>query len=143
MTGVAIGGVGGGAIGYVAAPLVVSVTGVAGISITSTGVSTVAAVGTSFGKIGTLVINDGQQIINWGRTTIHGMQRMAERGVTPVMAEYWVKTGKALRQAGDKVLYVTRQGAVVVNKAGQVITAYTSQDFDENMQRIVNQLFGK
>lgn len=70
-------------------------------------------------------------------------KRQNKRGVTPVMAEYWVKTGKALQQAGDKVLYVTRQGAVVVNKAGQVITAYTSQDFDENMQRIVNQLFGK
>ena len=70
-------------------------------------------------------------------------KRQNKRGVTPVMAEYWVKTGKALQQAGDKVLYVTRQGAVVVNKAGQVITAYTSQDFDENMQRIANQLFGK
>ena len=143
LAGSAIGGIGGGAIGYVAAPLVVSATGVAGISLSSSGISTVAAVGTSFGKMGTLIINDSQQIINWGRTTIHGVQRMAERGVTPSMAEYWVKTGKALQQTGDKILYVTRQGAVVVNKAGQIITAYTSQYFDENMQRIISKLFGK
>lgn len=59
------------------------------------------------------------------------------------MAEAWVKTGKALQQAGDKILYITQQGAVVVNKAGQVITAYTSQYFDANMWEVVKKLFGK
>ena len=143
LTGAAVGGVGGGIIGYVATPLVINATGAAGVSVSSSGLSTVAAVGTSFGKIGTLIVNNGQQIIDWERITLHGWQRMTSRGVTPNMIELWVKTGKALQQAGDKVLYVTRQGAVVVDKAGRVITAYTSRDFDQGMQKIIEKLFGR
>ena len=59
------------------------------------------------------------------------------------MVESWVKKGKALQQTGDKVLYVTKQGAVVINKAGQVITAYTNKYFDVSMQEVVEKLFGK
>ena len=143
LTGIGIGGLAGGALGYFAAPAVVSATGVAGISITSGGISTIAAFGTSFGKLGTLIANNGQQIIDWGKTTWHGMQRMIERGVTQNMVEVWVKTGKALQQAGDKILYITKQGAVVIDKAGKVITAYTSQYFDPAMQEVVEKLFGK
>lgn len=121
---------------------VISITGVAGVSITSAGISTVAAVGTSFGKIGTLIANNGQQIIDWGKTTLHGLQRMAERGVTKTMVESWVNTGKALQQAGDKILYISKEGAVVITNAGQVITAYTNQYFDSAMQEIVKRLFG-
>ena len=132
-----------GIIGYWAAPVATSATGIAGISITANGVSTVAAISTNFGKLGTLVPNNGQQIINWSKITIHGMQRMAERGVARHMVESWVKTGKALEQSGDTILYITREGAVVVNKAGQVITAYTSKYFDATMQEVVEKLFGK
>ena len=66
---------------------------------------------------------------------------MAQRGVTQEMANLWVRTGKALEQSGGQTLYVTRQGAVVVNKAGQVITAYKGQHFDSNMIEVVRQLF--
>lgn len=143
LSGIGIGGAIGGVAGYFIAPAVVSATGVAGISVTFAGVSTIATIGTSFGKLGTLIVNNRQQIIDWGKTTFHGIQRMEARGVTQSMVEIWVKTGKALQQAGDKILYITRQGVVVVNKAGQVITAYTSEFFDENMKEIVNKLFGK
>ena len=34
-------------------------------------------------------------------------------------------------------------GYVVINKTGQVITAYTSKYFDANMQKIVERLYGK
>lgn len=68
---------------------------------------------------------------------------MAERGVTQKMVETWMKSGQVLQQAGDKFLYITQQGAVVVNKAGQVITAYGSKYFDSNMQEVVKKLFGK
>ena len=66
-----IGGLAGGAAGYFAAHLVVSATGVAGISVTSAGISTVATVGTSFRRLGTLIVNNGQQIIDWEKP--HGM----------------------------------------------------------------------
>ena len=71
------------------------------------------------------------------------MQRMAERGVTRNMVEAWAKTGKALQQTGNKILYVTKQGAVVIDKAGKIITAYTSKDFNLAMQEVVKKLFGK
>ena len=71
------------------------------------------------------------------------MQRMMERGVTQNMVEIWARTGKSLQQVGDKILYVTRQGAVVIDKAGKVITAYTSQYYDPAMQKVVEKLFGK
>ena len=38
---------------------------------------------------------------------------MTERGVTQGMAEDWMKTGKALQQAGNKTLYITQQGATL------------------------------
>lgn len=82
-------------------------------------------------------------VIDWYRTTRHGFLRMSERDVTRNMVETWVRTGKALQQAGDKILYITKRGAVVINKTGQVITAYTSKYFDANMQKIVERLYGK
>jgi len=143
---IAGGVVAGGAVGAVAGAVVVpaaTAAGFGGISITTAGVSTVAATGTSFGTLGTLVANNGKQVIDWANTTAHGIQRMAERGVTQAMANTWVQTGKALRQSGGQILYITRQGAVVVNKAGQVITAYGSKYFDANMVEVVKKLFGK
>lgn len=76
-------------------------------------------------------------------STRHGILRMAERGVTQEMAEAWVKTGKALQQSGDKILYITKHGAIVVNSSGKVITAYTNINFDTNMKDVVKRLFGK
>ena len=143
LTGIGIGGLTGGAAGYFAAPAIASATGVAGISISSAGISTVAAVGTSFEKLGTLIENNGHQVINWEMSTRHGILRMAERGVTQEMAEAWVKTGKALQQSGDKILYITKHGAIVVNSSGKVITAYTNINFDTNMKDVVKRLFGK
>jgi len=141
--GAVIGGIGGGALGAIAAPAVITATGVSEISITATGISTIAAAGTSFGKLGTLIINDGKQVVDWANTTAHGLQRMLERGVTQEMVNTWVKTGKALQQTGDKILYITRDGVAVINKAGQLITTYTSKNFDVNVQKVVEQLFGK
>ena len=142
LTGAGIGSIAGGAVGYIAAPAIVSATGAAGVSISSAGLSTIAAIGTSFGKLGTLITNSGQQIINWGGITWHGIKRMAERGITQSMVETWVRTGKALQQTGDKVLYVTKQGVACVSKTGQVLTAYTSADYDEAMKEVVKKLFG-
>ena len=143
LASIGVGIIAGGTAGYFAAPAVISATGIAGISITAGGISTIAAVGTSFGVLGTLIANNGQQIIDWGNTTLHGLQRMAERGVTQNMVESWVRAGKALQQAGDKIIYITKQGAVVINKAGQVITAYTSKFYDIPMIEVVEKLFGK
>ncbi|MGN0754929.1 MAG: DUF4258 domain-containing protein [Aristaeellaceae bacterium] len=141
--GIGIGGLAGGTLGYFAAPAVASATGVAAVSISSSGISTIAAVGTSFGSLGTLIVNNGQQIIDWANPTRHALQRMAERGVTQDMIELWAATGKALQQTGDKIIYITQQGAVVINNAGRVITTYTSAEYSPHMQQVVQMLFGK
>lgn len=51
--------------------------------------------------------------------------------------------GKRYSMLGIKFYNITKQGAVVINKTGQVITAYTSKYFDANMQKIVERLYGK
>ncbi|MPM77022.1 hypothetical protein SDC9_124021 [bioreactor metagenome] len=98
------------------------------------------ALGTQFGKLGKLVKSPNISI-DWENTTPHGLERMLERGVTQNMVDTWIKTAKVLQQSGDKFLYVARQGVVVLSKAGQVITAYGSNYFDQNMQEIVNILW--
>ena len=129
--------------GAIASSAVAATTGVGGISVTAAGVSTTVTTGTSFGKLGTLIVNNGDQIIDWSNTTAHGLRRMVERGVTKDMADLWVRSGKALQQSSGQIIYITRQGAVVVNKLGQVITAYGKEYFDANMQEVVKKLFGK
>lgn len=51
--------------------------------------------------------------------------------------------GKALQQSGDKVLYVTKEGVVVIDSIGKVITAFTSDYFDAKMQQVIETLFGR
>jgi RHS repeat-associated protein len=133
----------GGVAGYYIAPAVVSATGIGGISITPAGVSTVVATGTSFKKLGTLIVNNGKQTVDWSNETFYAVNRMSERGVTHSMVDKWVKTGKALQQSGEKILYITKNGAVVINASGQVVTAYTSKNFDKAMKIVIEKLFGK
>ncbi|MCL2284845.1 MAG: hypothetical protein FWC32_00605 [Firmicutes bacterium] len=101
-----------------------------------------ARVGTDFGKLGTLIENRGGQVVNWTNTNTYALNRMAERGVTQGMINAWVSTGKALQQSGNKIIYITQQGAVVIDNAGRIVTAYTSQYFDATMQEVVRTLFG-
>jgi hypothetical protein len=102
-----------------------------------------AAIGTCFGNLGVVVANNPKHVIHWSKTNFHGLKRLAERGVTQRMADTWVRTGKALEQPGGKILYVTKEGAVVVGKEGNIITVWTKETFDANMIRVVEQLFGK
>jgi hypothetical protein len=66
---------------------------------------------------------------------------MVERGVTQRMAEQWVSTGRVLQQSSGNYLYISREGAVVLDRAGRIITAYPSSLYDDAMRAIVNQLF--
>lgn len=98
--------------------------------------------GTSFGKLGTLVENPSIKV-NWDTYAEHGFERMAQRGVTKEMVDSWVANGKALQQGMNKYLFVTKEGAAVVTTEGKLVTTYSSQFFDENMINLVKELFGK
>lgn len=101
-----------------------------------------AQVGDDFGKMGKVVEHPGQKV-NWDSITIHGTERMAQRGVTQSMVDDWVANGKVLRQSSGNHIYITREGAVVLNNAGELVTTYPKADFDANMLNIVKQLFGE
>ena len=73
--------------------------------------------------------------------TQHGIQRLSERGMTKALAQKIVTKGYAVAQNSGKVLYFTKEGVVVLNAAGQIVTAYTIQYFDEAMQAIVKLFF--
>ena len=94
--------------------------------------------GTKLGKIGTLIKNTKPTIKGLTR---HGIQRLSERGMTQSLAQKIVTKGYAVAQSGGKVLYFTKEGVVVLNAAGQIVTAYTSAYFDEAMQAIINLFF--
>ena len=141
--GAAIGGAIGAIAGAVAAPVVTSATGVAGISVSTAGVSTIAAVGTSFGKMGTLIAQKPDVVVNWATYAKHGLQRLAERGITQKMVDSWVATGKVLQQAQDKFAFITKEGVAVVTSAGKLVTAYAKEQFDESIIEIIKRLFGE
>ena len=55
-----------------------------------------------------------------------------------------VKNGKVLSQnGGNKFAYITQEGVAVVSKEGKLITAWGKDNFDDNMIKIVNELYGK
>ena len=68
---------------------------------------------------------------------------MVERGVTQEMVNEWVRTGKALEQPGGKYLFVTENGAAVVDSQGKLITVWSRADFKGDFPALVEQLFGK
>lgn len=87
--------------------------------------------------MGTLVENPSIKV-NWDAFAEHGLERMAQRGVTQEMVDSWVANGKALQQGANKYLFVTKEGAAVVTSEGKLVTTYS-----ENMTNIVKQLYGK
>ena len=92
-------------------------------------------IGTQLGRLGTLTRNTKPVIKG---LTKHGLQRMTQRGVSKALAQKIINTGYAVAQGGGKVLFFTKEGVVMLTSAGQVVTAYSSEYFDEAMQAIVN-----
>ncbi len=79
----------------------------------------------------------------WTQYASHAAERMNERGITETMINEIVANGKVLSQNnGDKYAYITREGVVVLTKAGKLITAWGKANFDENMIEIVERLWG-
>ena len=104
------------------------------------GIKSIPKIGSKIGRLGKLVKNTKPAIKGLTR---HGLQRMAQRGVSQSMARNIVRTGYAIAQSGGKTLFFTRAGVVVLNKAGEVVTAYSSKFFDAAMKEIIRQFYGK
>ena len=99
-----------------------------------------AKIGTSFGKLGKLT--KYQRIkIDWNAITRHGLERMNERGMSKSLIESVVRNGKVLDQGG-RFLYISKKGAVVLDKQGHLVTAYSEKYFDNSMKGVIKNLFG-
>ena len=103
------------------------------------GIKSIPKLGSQIGRLGRLVKNAKPAIKGLTR---HGLQRMAQRGVSQSMARNIVRSGHAIAQSGGKTLFFTQAGVVVLNKAGEVVTAYSSKYFDAAMKEIIRQFYG-
>ena len=103
------------------------------------GIRSIPKLGSQIGRLGKLVKNTKPAIRGLTR---HGLQRMAQRGVSQSMAKSIVRSGHAIAQSGGKTLFFTQAGVVVLNKAGEVVTAYSSKFFDAAMKEIIRQFYG-
>ncbi|MBA3948198.1 MAG: RHS repeat-associated core domain-containing protein, partial [Herpetosiphonaceae bacterium] len=96
-------------------------------------------IGTDFGKLGTLVEDPGIT-----RTFINSYAagRLAQRGITVEDLDAWANLPtKVLSQSGgQKFLYITAQGAWVLDTAGRLVTAYSRADFDSNVLNVAKAL---
>ena len=103
----------------------------------------IVEVGYDFQKFGKYVKNP-DIVIDWDKCTNHAWKRIQERGLTRQDIDDIVKNGKTLLQdSGNKFAYITKDGVVIIDKDGKIITAWGKNDFDDNMKMIVEKLFGK
>ncbi len=112
---------------------------VAGLYAPGGGYGTVgkSLVGQSFGKLGKVVENNAAKIAGF---TEHGLNQVVNRGVTPnLLLETTRSATITLKQAGGNMLYLTNRAGVVLNKAGQVVTSYTSKDFKPYILNVLKQ----
>lgn len=97
--------------------------------------------GHDFGKLGKYVKNP-KISVDWANATSHGLERMSQRGMSRSLIEKIVKSGYTLSQSGGKFLFLTAEGAVVLDSLGKLITTYSSGDFDSAILEILRILMG-
>ncbi len=135
--------IGGAALGAFLGPYVAKLAKMAGGAVKKAAITVgrraIPKTGTQIGRLGKLVKNTRPAIRGLTR---HGLNRMTQRGVTKSMAQTIVRSGYAIAQNGGKTLFFTKAGVVVLNKAGEVVTAYSAEYFDKAMQAIVKQFYG-
>lgn len=96
------------------------------------------AKGTNYGKLGTVVDQEITQVTGY---TKHGLDRKISRGVpTSEIVNTVRNPGVVLKQSGGTFLNVGNNAAVVVNKNGKVVTTYSKNDYNKQLQSIERQL---
>ncbi len=94
-----------------------------------------ASVGSSYGKLGTVVKNPAAKITGF---TGHGVDQAITRGVTtPTLLNTVRSPAVVLRQASGNRLFIGNDAAVVLNSTGKVVTTYPSSQFDATIRGIL------
>jgi RHS repeat-associated protein len=92
--------------------------------------------GQNFGKLGTVVEDPGLNITGF---TNEGFFRADTRGLTfDTMAGIVDSPGVVLQQSAGQYLFISEDGAVVLNPSGGVITTYPASLFNTNITDILN-----
>ena len=102
-------------------------------------------IGTSYGRAGTVVENPGISIKGFGGSVEpgHALNQIISRGVSPQSLLTAVSDPTVvLQQAGNRYLYLTTDTAVVITGDGQVVTAWTSNEFLSRVQQILSDARG-
>lgn len=102
-------------------------------------------VGTSFGKLGTVIENASGKISGFTskftKNPFHGLDQAITRGVSPQTLLDTVNNPLVrLQQSSGNILYLTKNALVVLDKAGQLVTTYGSQFFQPQILDILNQI---
>ena len=99
-------------------------------------------IGDKFGKLGEIVPNVGQKIIDFG---IHGEEKMLERGLTAEIMQATTNNPlvKLAQDGGNKFLYLSEQAGVVLDTAGKVITTYAQSNFKPEVIDLISKILNK
>jgi RHS repeat-associated protein len=92
-------------------------------------------VGDNIGKFGTVVDKFGQEVTGY---RVHGLKQATERGLSDELIKQTTKNPSlVLQQAGgSKNLFLSPNAGVVLNRGGQVVTAYGKTDFKPIIQTL-------
>lgn len=94
-------------------------------------------IGTSFGKLGSVVANEAGKITG---ISGHAINQIITRGVSPALLKSVTSSPTVvLAQSGGKKLFLTSEGAVVLDKGGKIVTAYTKKQFDQKILDVLEQ----
>jgi RHS repeat-associated protein len=106
------------------------------------GVNGTLSVGTSYGKLGTVIENPGN-LIKGIADNGHYLEAKFARGVTSSQVIDAVQQPLAvLQQSSGGYLYIGNNAAVVVNKAGELVTTYSSAQYDSRIQQVIFDAIG-
>jgi hypothetical protein len=97
-------------------------------------------IGRSYGPAGTVVANPRLNIMG---ADPYAIGRMAERGLSPATAQFIVRQPTVvLSQAGGKHLFISPNGAVVLDNRQFIVTVYSKADFDAGILQILRDAGG-
>lgn len=107
--------------------------------------NTTSLIGKSYGTTGTVVPNPGITIKGFQGSSQpgHALNRIINRGVKPDMLLEATRSPRVvLQQAGNRYLHLTDDAAVAITGDGQVVTAWTRNEFYPHIKQILRDAGG-
>ena len=110
------------------------------ISNAPTGVGTVANLGKTYGKLGTVIGKEGkafEKVLIEG----HGAEMMSERGVSKNLLREILESPEVKLQQGSKEIFITGKGAAVIDPSNKnkLVTTYSNEYFDEQIKKVLEE----